>query len=318
MNIVDALLILVIAVAVYSNWKKGFLLGLMELISWISTIIIGLWLYPSVANLLESHLQVTGAWSIPVSFILTILLMRMIISAILTPPYNAIPEQAHTSKLNTFLGVIPGLAAGVIYAALIATLFMVIPFSPDLTRASQSSFLANKLSGKVELLESRLTPNLSEVIKRPTGKLGGESTSNKFIKLPFAVKNAKPREDLELEMLVLINNERKKQGLGPLKFDRQLVPVARAHSRDMFIRSYFSHVSPEGNSPFDRIREAEVPFITAGENLALAQTLNIAHNGLMNSPGHRANILRPTFGRVGIGILDGGIYGLMVTQNFRN
>ncbi len=38
----------------------------------------------------------------------------------------------------------------------------------------------------------------------------------------------------------------------------------------------------------------------------------------MNSPGHRANILHKDFGRVGIGIMDGGIRGLMVTQNFRD
>ena len=78
------------------------------------------------------------------------------------------------------------------------------------------------------------------------------------------------------------------------------------------------HITPEGKAPSDRIRAAKVPFITAGENLALAQTLGIAHNGLMNSPGHRANILHPAFRRVGIGILDGGPYGIMVTQNFRN
>lgn len=51
---------------------------------------------------------------------------------------------------------------------------------------------------------------------------------------------------------------------------------------------------------------------------ALAPTLSQAHTGLMNSPGHRANILNNGFGRVGIGILDAGIYGLMITQNFRN
>jgi uncharacterized protein YkwD len=38
----------------------------------------------------------------------------------------------------------------------------------------------------------------------------------------------------------------------------------------------------------------------------------------MNSPGHRANILNPSFGRVGIGILDGGFYGLMISQEFRD
>jgi uncharacterized protein YkwD len=46
--------------------------------------------------------------------------------------------------------------------------------------------------------------------------------------------------------------------------------------------------------------------------------VQIAHTGLMKSPGHRANILRPEFGRVGICIMEGGVHGLMVTQDFRN
>jgi uncharacterized protein YkwD len=94
--------------------------------------------------------------------------------------------------------------------------------------------------------------------------------------------------------------------------------VARAHSKDMFVKSYFSHINKDNESPAQRARNAGVRFITAGENLALAPTLKLAHEGLMNSPGHRANILRRSFGRVGIGILDGGKHGLMVTQNFRN
>jgi uncharacterized protein YkwD len=66
------------------------------------------------------------------------------------------------------------------------------------------------------------------------------------------------------------------------------------------------------------MRDADIHFLTAGENLALAKTLNIAHTGLMNSSGHRANILNKSFGRVGIGIIDGGLYGLMISQEFRN
>ena len=103
-----------------------------------------------------------------------------------------------------------------------------------------------------------------------------------------------------------------------LKADPALTAVARQHSKDMFARGYFSHITPGGKDPFDRMREAGITFIAAGENLALAQTLTIAHNGLMNSPGHRANILSPQYGRVGIGIMDGGIYGLMISQEFRN
>ena len=107
-------------------------------------------------------------------------------------------------------------------------------------------------------------------------------------------------------------------GLKALSPDPELTEVARKHSTDMFVRGYFAHDTPEGRDPFDRMRAADVRFLTAGENLALARSVPIAHTGLMNSPGHRANILRPEFGRVGIGIMDGGMRGLMVTQNFRN
>jgi len=86
----------------------------------------------------------------------------------------------------------------------------------------------------------------------------------------------------------------------------------------MFERGYFSHYTPEGKDPFDRMKDANVQFLAAGENLALGQTLLICHQGLMNSPGHRANILRPNYNRVGIGILDGGFHGLMVSQEFRD
>ena len=119
-------------------------------------------------------------------------------------------------------------------------------------------------------------------------------------------------------MLELVNQERGKQGLPPLRADPELAAVARAHSRDMLARGYFAHVSPDGKDAFARMRDARATYRTAGENLAHAPTLPMAHQGLMNSPGHRANILRPAFGRVGIGIVDGGRRGLMVTQLFRN
>jgi len=119
-------------------------------------------------------------------------------------------------------------------------------------------------------------------------------------------------------MLQMINAERQKRGLKTLVADPEMLQVARAHSQDMFAKGYFAHDDLDGKDPFDRMRAANIHFGTAGENLALAQTVEIAHVNLMNSPGHRANILNPSFGRVGIGILDGGFYGLMISQEFRN
>ena len=128
----------------------------------------------------------------------------------------------------------------------------------------------------------------------------------------------KPSPQLERAMLALINEERGKRGLRMLSSDGDLTRVARAHSLDMLVRRYFSHNTPEGADPFDRLRTAGIRFRSAGENLAFAQAVEQAHEMLMNSKGHRDNILRPAFGRVGIGIIDDGRRGLMVSQEFRD
>ena len=88
------------------------------------------------------------------------------------------------------------------------------------------------------------------------------------------------------------------------------------NAKDMMERGYFSHFSPEGNDVASRLNEAGVDYLVVGENLAYAPSVNLAHQGLMNSPGHRANILSADFGKVGIGVIDGGIYSKMFTQVF--
>ena len=138
------------------------------------------------------------------------------------------------------------------------------------------------------------------------------------LELGFHVTNGKVNQPLEAQMLILVNKERTSRGLKALKLNVAARAVARAHSQDMFARGYFSHVTPEGLDPFQRMTAAGITYTAAGENLALAPTLQLAHNGLMNSPGHRANILSPNYTTVGIGIIDGGRYGLMITQDFTN
>lgn len=120
----------------------------------------------------------------------------------------------------------------------------------------------------------------------------------------------------ELQMFDLVNEERKQRGLNELKIHEDLVNLARLKSRDMIDLGYFSHQSPTYGSPFDMMRNAGVAFSYAGENLAGASTVSRAHTSLMNSPGHRANILNENYTHVGIGIVDGGPYGKMYTQMF--
>ncbi|WP_408955260.1 CAP domain-containing protein [Natroniella sp. ANB-PHB2] len=122
----------------------------------------------------------------------------------------------------------------------------------------------------------------------------------------------------EREMLELVNQERRERGLNELKTDYQLVKVARAKSQDMIDEDYFSHQSPNYGSPFDMLRRINVSYNIAGENLAGASRVELAHQELMNSPGHRENILHSDYTHIGIGVIEGGRYGRMYTQIFAN
>ena len=318
MNGIDILLILIIFFSAWGGWQRGFILGAVDLGLMLGSFLTALWSYQYVSALLDKYIPSVGAWSQPLAFVLVLIIVRLILSAIVNSFLKVTPYEAHGNVLNKFLGIAPGIVNGLIYATIISALLLATPLFDGLTAKAQDSKIANKLAIPAEWLETRLAPVFDEAVKRSMNRLTVEPTSHESVKLPYEVTNPRIREDLEARMLELVNEERSKHGLKILKADPEIQVVARAHSRDMFARGYFSHVSPEGKSPFDRMKAGGIRYLSAGENLALAQTLSIAHTGLMNSPGHRANILQPTFGRLGIGILDGGIRGLMITQNFRN
>lgn len=122
----------------------------------------------------------------------------------------------------------------------------------------------------------------------------------------------------ESEVVRLVNIEREKNGLAPLKASSQLSNVARMKSQDMATKNYFSHTSPTYGSPFDMMKQFGISYKTAGENIAKGYLSPASvMNGWMNSSGHRANILNSSFGTIGVGAYKVGstIYW---TQMFTN
>ncbi|MEW6771414.1 MAG: CAP domain-containing protein [Bacillota bacterium] len=120
----------------------------------------------------------------------------------------------------------------------------------------------------------------------------------------------------EQAMFEMVNRERLKAGLKPLSLDPALTKLARLKAEDMVRLNYFSHISPTYGSPFEMMRAAGISYRTAGENLAGASSVERAFSALMNSPGHRANILSPAFTRMGIGVAEGSLYGKIFVQLF--
>ena len=318
MNYVDILFIVLISFSVFLGWKRGFLISFSEVLSWISCLIIGLLIYPYISSILAKVITQTSFWTTTIAFLISIIVAGAIISALFNSILRMIPESVHKRPFNKIFGLIPGVLNGVIYTALLAILFSGVPLGNSFSDKAQKSSIVYNFTSQTKWIETKLKSGFFDALNRPGNMVTIHPETNKLIKLPFKVKSSLIRPDLEKNMLELINQERSKNNLKPLKPDPALREVARKHSRDMFKRKYFSHYTIEGKDPFDRIKKAKIIFLTAGENLALSPNLTLAHTGLMESPGHKANILHPAFGRVGIGILDGGSHGIMITQNFRN
>ena len=122
----------------------------------------------------------------------------------------------------------------------------------------------------------------------------------------------------EQEMINYINQARTNAGLSPLSYCSQLTSAARAKSRDMIDNNYFAHNSPRYGGLGNLLGTFGISYRSAGENLAMNSngSVSAAHRSLMNSSGHRANILGSNFTRVGVGIQVKGDGSHYYTQLF--
>ncbi|MEV5875227.1 CAP domain-containing protein [Streptomyces sp. NPDC052101] len=119
------------------------------------------------------------------------------------------------------------------------------------------------------------------------------------------------------EVVALTNAERGRAGLPPLAVDPLLTVAAQAHCADMVARDFYDHTCPDGSQPWDRAAAAGSRLRAIGENIACGQRSPAeVVDGWMNSPGHRANILKRDFGHIGVGFAGGGRAGTYWAQLF--
>ncbi|WP_240627361.1 CAP domain-containing protein [Thermoflavimicrobium daqui] len=139
----------------------------------------------------------------------------------------------------------------------------------------------------------------------------------KVVKPPNSKHTPPSIKEFEQEVVKLVNIEREKHGLKPLQASSKLSEIARTKSVDMKENGYFSHQSPTYGSPFEMLKEFDVSYQTAGENIAAGQTTAKAvMDSWMNSDGHRKNILSPSYTHMGVGYTKGGAMGTYWTQIF--
>ena len=149
-------------------------------------------------------------------------------------------------------------------------------------------------------------PKTEPVVQQPVQQQPTEETTEKTNQASYSLSQ------FEQEVVTLTNNERAKNGLQPLKVDLKVSEVARLKSSDMKKNGYFSHTSPTYGSPFDMMKQFNVQYRAAGENIAMGQrSPQEVVNAWMNSEGHRKNILSSNFTHIGVGHVEGNYWTQM-------
>lgn len=321
LNFVDILILLVIVVYAIEGYAVGFLRGLTDFISFVLSFIFALSFYNVFAIFLSDVLGIPKGLSNAIGFFLAALIceisLTILFRTLVLPFFSKKSKKSDIPpEIGRLAGIVPGVLSAVVLLAFILTMIVVLPLSPYLKNSVFKSKLGSPLVSGIQGFDGELNDVFGGAVNDALTFLTVEPKSEESLALNFSTTSVTIDAEAEDEMLNLVNKEREKIGVKKVVGDAGLREVARAHCKDMFARGYFSHYTPEGKSPFDRMAEGNIEFSYAGENLALAPNVILAMRGLMNSPGHRANILSPNFGKLGVGVIDGRVYGQMYCQEF--
>ncbi len=321
LNFIDIAIFVIVAFYALEGYALGFIKGFADFISFLASFLFGLTFYDIFGDFLVNTFSIPKGFGNALGFFLAafvceVALTILLRSIILPFIFKSLEKINYPKKAEKILGILPGVSSAFVLLSFILTMVVALPLSPFMKNSVASSKLGEPLVSNIQGFDKELNDVFGGAVNDALTFLTVEPKSDELLELNFTTTNVKVDRDSEVEMLALVNAERENLGLVPVEEDPSLREVARAHCTDMLERGYFSHYTPEGKSPFDRMAEADIAYKFAGENLALAPSTKLAMKGLMNSAGHRANILSENFGRVGIGVIDGGIYGEMFCQEF--
>lgn len=323
LNWIDYVIIGVLFFYAVEGYALGAMPALFDLLQFSISFFLGLTWYTFLTPLIVHFFSLPQGIANAISFFVIAFVAEFVLHILLGIVLKRVMQDSFLQRpgmqqVNKLLGIIPGSISGLVLVMFLLTVVAAIPTTPFLKEALNNARIGGILLARSQLIEKQVGTVFGKAASDTLNFLTIESDSNSSVSLHFTYANGKEDLPAEEQMLTMVNSERAKVGLPSLVANTPLQQVGLAYAQDMLTRGYFSHYTPEGLSPFDRMDRAGIQYSAAGENLAFSPNVTLAMQGLMNSPGHRANILSKDFGKVGIGVIDAGIYGEMFVQEFTN
>jgi uncharacterized protein YkwD len=323
LNWIDIFVLVILFFYAVEGFALGILVASVDFLSFALSFLAGITFYGRIASLLIKFLPISHGFANAIGFFVVAVLVEVIVNIVLkilisNAPFLRlfVPRVGPIKIVSKFLGIIPGLCSGFLLSAFILSLIISLPFSLFLKQSILNAKIGNVLVANTQGFAKDWNNIFGGAVNDTLSFLTIEPQSNESVNLNFKTKAMSIDKNAEQKMFSLVNNERALRGIPALSFSQNLTDVGTAHCEEMFRKGYFSHNTPEGLTPFDRMAQSNIAFNFAGENLALAPSVDLAMKGLMQSLGHKANILSVDFRKVGIGVVNGGVYGEMFCQEF--
>lgn len=320
LNWVDWVILVLLLYNAYIGWETGLISLIISLISFAGSLWIALVTNQPFATFLSVKFGIPQIWGAIGGYIVVALVASAVISELLHSVASHLPDKITNSKFDQWLGAVISILNGTVIIAFLLLLILTLPLRGTVKKDIQGSMIGSFIVSVAQHYDAPIQSTMIQMQQAAIKFMTIAPKSDENITLDVSPKASDLYENTadEQQMVILVNKERVAVHDPPLAIDPKLTAVAVEHSRDMFLRHYFSHVTPERKDPGDRLTEAKIPFSVAGENIAYAPDLATAHSGLMNSPEHKKNILDPSFNKVGIGIISTATLGSMYTQDFTN
>jgi uncharacterized protein YkwD len=320
-NYLDLIIIFYLLICLIYGLRRRLKDTVSDLLGLMAAFILSFYTYKITAQLLENNFRISEAYANIIGFFINISVFKIIIIFALDGIFKKIGDELRLGNpfvkkiLSGILSVIYGLLKVIVMLSIAIALFLPVFMTREIDDSRFYNFAQSdplRINGNFQNIFGQFFQTVLKDLNFLSIKTGSDEKAD----LGFETLKVSVDSTDEEKMLELVNKERTSRGLRALKMDEEAQKAARDYGKYLFKNGIFSHVDLDGKSPADRMKNYNVTFLMEGENLAYAPGLEQAHQGLMNSPGHKANILNPFFSRVGIGVIDGGPYEMIFVQEF--
>lgn len=319
---IDLALLGLLCLLLLRGWVRGFVREGMDLLGLVVGTVLAFRVGPAVGLIITAMASTSDEAARLIGGVI-VFFAAGIGAAMITRTLERQARMPGLNFVNRAGGAGLAVAWGTFLATVALTMAVVLPMPPAVADSLEGSAVARTLTDPDGLPQELFTGLSGDRIIESMLALREVVGARRVIVEPGSVVELPPArpDDLEAsssdarEIYDMVNRARIAAGLDPLAWSNALEAVAGGHARDMYLAGFFAHVSPSTGDVGDRLAAAGIRYVTAGENLALAATPEEVHGGLMESPGHRANIEGASFRRIGIAVIDGPL-GLMTVQVF--